>query len=83
MTNNYNDRIIEETDDFVAFDTDHDYDFISIIINKTDKDLCFCPYSTWEEFEVPANDWIGILNDQDGRDTRYALLAEDYDYTKV
>ena len=79
MTDN---KIIEETDDFIAYDTDHDYDFVTIIKNKTDNNLVFCPYGVWKEFDVPADDWIGLLCDEEGREIRYALLMGDYDYCK-
>lgn len=78
-----NRNVIEETDDFVVFDTGNNYDFISVVMNKTDSDLCFCPYGVWQEFEVKANDWIGLLDDETGHETRFALLNGDYDYCKI
>lgn len=68
-----------ENNDFIMKSTGKDYDFIAVIENKTDQDLRFhqmeshdsyipksCYDFQFDDFEVPANDWIGLLADDDG-----------------
>lgn len=76
-------NIIEETDDFIAYDTGRDYDFVTVIENKTDKTLVFCPYGLWQEFEVDPNDWIGLFDNGEDREIRLALILGSYDYCMV
>ena len=53
--------------------TDKDYDFIAVIENKTDKEICIifdneeCPM-----IKIGANEWIGLL----ATDEEYLFLEE-------
>lgn len=53
--------------------TGHDYDFIAVIENKTDKQICV-HYNTpgyndfYDPILIAPNDWIGLLADEEGRD---------------
>ena len=53
--------------------TGHDYDFIAIIDNKTDGQICVHydepGYNdNYEPILVAPNDWFGLLADDEGRD---------------
>lgn len=53
--------------------TGHDYDFIAVIENKTDKQICV-HYNTpgyndvYDPILIAPNNWIGLLADEEGRD---------------
>ena len=58
--------------------TGHDYDFIAIIDNKTDGQICIHydkpGYNDhYEPILVAPNDWIGLLADDEGRDWLKAI----------
>ena len=53
--------------------TGHDYDFIAVIENKTDKQICIhCNEpgynDNYEPILIAPNNWIGLLADEEGRD---------------
>ena len=53
--------------------TGHDYDFIAIIDNKTDGQICIHydkpGYNdNYDPILVAPNDWVGLLADEEGRD---------------
>lgn len=52
-------------------ETGHDYDYIAYIVNNTNKvlKLYVDDLEGWysEPIVVPANDWTGILADDEGR----------------
>lgn len=54
--------------------TERDYDFIAIVENKTDKEvkIIFNNDLEFGDFSVGANNWVGLLADDDG----YAFLEE-------
>ena len=52
--------------------TGRDYDFIAIIDNKTDGQICIhydepCHNDNYEPILVAPNDWFGLLADDEGR----------------
>ena len=58
--------------------TGHDYDFIAIIDNKTDGQICIHydepGYNdNYDPILVAPNDWIGLLADDEGRDWLKAI----------
>lgn len=60
--------------DFIKVNmTGHNYDFIAVIENKTDKQICI-HYNmpgyndVYDPILIAPNDWIGLLADEEGRD---------------
>jgi len=69
-----NDKIVFENDAVRVTITGNDYDFIGSVENKTDEPIAITPSSPaadddkmFTPFIVPANDWIGIMSDDDGK----------------
>lgn len=64
---------IFENDFIKVSTTGHDYDFIAVVENKTDKQICVHydepGYNdNYDPILVAPNDWIGLLADDEGRD---------------
>lgn len=64
---------IFENDLIKVSTTGHDYDFIAVIENKTDGQICIHydkpGYNdNYDPILVAPNDWIGLLADEEGRD---------------
>ena len=69
---------IFENDLIKVSTTGHDYDFIAIIDNKTDGQICIHydkpGYNdNYDPILVAPNDWIGLLADDEGRDWLKAI----------
>ena len=69
---------IFENDLIKVSTTGHDYDFIAIIDNKTDGQICVHydkpGYNdNYNPILVAPNDWIGLLADDEGRDWLKAI----------
>jgi hypothetical protein len=66
-------RKIYEDEKIVIKETGQDYDFIATVENKTGEDVTFCANDvvaadgSFYQFVIPANDWLGILADEEGR----------------
>lgn len=52
--------------------TDKDYDFIAVIENKTNEQICIYydepGYNDNDPILIPPNDWVGLLANEGGRD---------------
>lgn len=64
---------IFENDLIKVSTTGHDYDFIAVVENKTDKQICVHydepGYNdNYDPILVAPNDWVGLLADDEGRD---------------
>ena len=64
---------IFENDFIKVSTTGHDYDFIAVVENKTDGQICVHydkpGYNdNYDPILVAPNDWIGLLADDEGRD---------------
>ena len=48
--------------------TGRNYDFIAMVENKTNDDIVVAPDigGLFEEFTVPAKEWVGLLANDDG-----------------
>lgn len=69
---------IFENDLIKVSTTGHDYDFIAIIENKTDKRICVHydepGYNdNYDPILIAPNDWVGLLADDEGRDWLKAI----------
>ncbi len=67
-----------ENDEITVKLTGRDYDFIAIIENKTSKDITIritADDDIFEEIAIKANDWIGLLANEDGYQTLNALQS--------
>lgn len=62
-------KVVYDKDGIKVTETGRDYDFIATVENTTDEDY-LVEGSGFEEFTVPAHDWVGLLADEDG----YATL---------
>ena len=76
--------IIYEDDTIVVTDTGRDYDFIATVENidrtypiriKFTGDFDYI-----EPIEIDANDWIGILADDEGIDEIHAFMTNNFVY---
>ena len=58
--------------------TGRDYDFIAVVENKTDKkvQIVFDNELEFYNFSLGANDWVGLLANDDGYATLEELEAE-------
>ena len=60
--------------DFIKVDTtDRDYDFIAVILNKTNQEICVHydepGYNdNYDPILIQPNDWVGLLANDEGRD---------------
>lgn len=62
-------RTIFEDDVIKVLETDHDYDFIAIIENKTNKKILILFDEEEMEslnFSIDPNDYVGLLADDNG-----------------
>lgn len=64
---------IFENDFIKVSTTGHDYDFIAVVENKTDKQICVHydkpGYNdNYDPILIAPNDWVGLLADDEGRD---------------
>lgn len=64
---------IFENDFIKVITTEHDYDFITVIENKTNEKICVHydepGYNdNYDPILIEPNDWIGLLADDEGRD---------------
>ena len=68
-------RKIYEDERVKISSTGKDYDFIATIENKTDEAVAIVPDigGLFEEIFIEPNDWVGLLADEDGRNTLNAL----------
>ena len=53
--------------------TDKDYDFIAVIENKTNEQICIhydepCYNDNYDPILIAPNEWIGLLANEEGRD---------------
>lgn len=71
-------KTIFENDVIKVFRTDRDYDFIAIVENKTDKEtqIIFDDEFEFYNFSINANDWVGLLANDDGYTSLEELEAE-------
>lgn len=60
--------------DFIKVNTtDKDYDFIVVIENKTNEQICVhynepCYNDNYDPILIAPNEWIGLLANEEGRD---------------
>ena len=64
---------IFENDLIKVSTTEHDYDFIAVIENKTNEQICVHydkpGYNdNYDPILIEPNDWVGLLADDEGRD---------------
>lgn len=64
---------IFENDLIKVSTTGHDYDFIAVIENKTNEQICVhydkpCYNDNYDPILIAPNDWFGLLADEEGRD---------------
>lgn len=64
---------IFENDLIKVSTTGHDYDFIAVIENKTNEQICVHydkpGYNdNYDPILIEQNDWVGLLADDEGRD---------------
>lgn len=76
-------KIIFEDNDVKIIDTEQNYDFIAIIINKTNHDLYIDFTDEFMEFNddtiiIQKNDWVGILANEKGREQLNKLYSGQY-----
>lgn len=71
-------KTVFENDVIKVLKTDRDYDFIAVVENKTDKEIQIIFDNELEfcNFSVDANDWVGILANDDGYTSLKELEAE-------
>lgn len=79
-------RTVYEDDIIRVSETNHDYDFVAYILNKTDIDIIMrMDEETAEEnaiipsFTIPANDWIGLVAWEYEGNKRQALSEGNYE----
>ncbi len=69
---------IFENDLIKVSTTGHDYDFIAVIENKTNEQICVhydkpgCN-DDYDPILIEPNDWVGLLADEEGRDWLKAI----------
>ena len=66
-------KVIFENDLIKVTATEHDYDFIATVENKTDKEICVHydePFlqDNYDPMLIGPNDWLGLLANEEGRD---------------
>lgn len=69
-------KIILENETIKVSETGRDYDFIATIENKTNNDIVIQPTDYNLEFyetHISANDWIGLLANENGWITLEAI----------
>ena len=64
---------IFENDFIKVSTTDKDYDFIAVIENKTNEQICIhydepCYNDNYDPILIAPNEWIGLLANEEGRD---------------
>ena len=64
---------IFENDFIKVSTTEHDYDFIAVIENKTNEQISVhydkqCYNDNYDPILIEQNDWVGLLADDEGRD---------------
>ena len=64
---------IFENDFIKVSTTDRDYDFIAVIENKTNNQICVhynkpCYDDNYDPISIRSNGWVGVENDEEGRD---------------
>lgn len=71
-------RTVFENDLIKISRTDKDYDFIAVVENKTDKNIqiIFDDELECYNFSVGANDWVGLLANEDSYLTLEELETE-------
>lgn len=60
-------KTIFENDRICVTTTGHDFDFIAIVENKTDKSVLINFEDIDTEIVIEANNYIGLLADEEGR----------------
>lgn len=75
-------KIIFENEDVKIKTTNHDYDFIAAIYNKTDKDMQFgiAEFGLDANWEIPPRDWVGIEANETGYEMLDAIEAGNFNY---
>lgn len=75
-------KIIFENEDVKIKTTNHDYDYVATIYNKTDKymQLGISEFELEANWEIAPNDWIGILANEIGYEMLDAIEAGNFDY---
>lgn len=72
-------KIIYEDDEIVVKETGNETDFIATIENKSDEIIAILPddnnddETIFEAFDIYPYDWVGILADEEGRNTLRAI----------
>ena len=71
---------IFENDLIKVSTTGHDYDFIAVIENKTNQEICVhydkpCYNDNYDPILVAPNDWFGLLADDEGYDWIEAIKS--------
>lgn len=71
-------KTVFENDVIKVSRTERDYDFIAVVENKTDKEIqiVFDNELEYCNFSVDANDWVGLLANDDGYTSLEELEAE-------
>ena len=83
-------NIFYEDDEVRIQSTGRNYDFICTVENKTDRAIVIVfegEYEYLENITVEPEDWVGILADENGRETVkafekecfYTIFEEDYE----
>lgn len=60
--------VLYEDKNIILKSTGRDYDFIATIENKLDKPI-HITFENEDEIGLSANNWVGLLADDDGRET--------------
>lgn len=60
--------VLYEDKNIILKSTGRDYDFIATIENKLDKSIRIT-FENEDEIGMSANNWVGLLADDDGRET--------------
>lgn len=74
-------EIIYDDDKLAVETTGRSYDFIATVENKTDETIIIMftgEYSYCDDFKIDAEEWVGILADDEGRDTLKAFETGDF-----
>lgn len=77
-------KTIYENDNIEVCTTGQDYDFIAFIRNKSNNDISFTFYNDEDSllnFTISADDWAGILADEEGREKLKAIKNREFTIT--
>lgn len=79
-------KTIFENKDIKIVNTEHDYDFVGYVENKTDntiKLLINTEYETDIEVIISSNDWIGFLANDEEMEQFTALINGNFEVIKA